>query len=74
MKSNEGKRTQVFKFHPHLAWRQLMGKNEYITNIFIDLEMEQYAHKLYMRNGIMPITLSMKTTYNACFPILGERL
>ena len=56
----------MFKLKTTLAWRQLKGKKEYVIGKFMDEEMEQYVHKLYMRDGIMPMTLSIETTYTTC--------
>ena len=42
---------------PKLIWRQLRGKlSEDIIGEFIDEEMEHYLRKLYIHDGIMPIT------------------
>ena len=49
-----------------VARRKFKGKKEDIINEFTDNEMEQYMHKFYMHDGIMPMALSIETPYNAC--------
>ena len=60
------KKTKMFELQPKLTWRQLKGKKEDIIGRFVNKEMEQYLHKLYMQYEIMPMTLSMETPFNAC--------
>ena len=56
-------KTQMFKLQPKLAWRRLKGKKEDIIGEFTNEEMEQYVCKLYMHDGIMPMTLNIETPY-----------
>ena len=53
------------------AWRQLNQKKEDIIGEFTNEEMEQYVCKLYMHDGIMPMTLNIETPYQACVSIEG---
>ena len=46
--------------------RKFKDKTEDIINEFTNNEMEQYIHKFYMHDGIMPTALSIETPYYAC--------
>ena len=62
----ETKRTQMFKLQPKLAWRYSRAKRKILL---LYEEMEEYVHKLYMHDGIMPMTLGIEIPFNACVSI-----
>mgnify|MGYP006997905514 FL=1 len=59
----EKKKIKMVKLQPKLVWRQLKHKKEDIIGESTDEEMEQYVCKLYMHDGIMPMTLNIETPY-----------
>ena len=51
---------------------QLKGKKDYVIGKFINEEMQQYVHnKLYMHDGIMPMTLNIEHYIMHVCPLKG---